>query len=144
MPKRKTKLTDELSERICRYLRLGTYVETAAACVGIHKDTFYDWLKRGGKGVEPYAEFVKAVERAMAESEARDLGIIGKAAETQWQAAAWRLERRFPEKYGRRDATKIDATVDVDVRAKGSLGAKLAKLLGDAGEAAAVKSDDVS
>jgi hypothetical protein len=31
----------------------------------------------------------------------RDLAIIGRAADEHWQAAAWRLERRFPERYAR-------------------------------------------
>jgi hypothetical protein len=128
----KSKLTPELQEKLLNLLRRGNYIETAAACVGIHKDTFYAWMKRGSRGDKRFAAFVEAVHRAMAESEAMDLAIIQRASANQWQAAAWRLERRFPEKYGRRDATKIDAKVDVDVAAKGALGSKLAKLFGDA------------
>ncbi len=38
------------------------------------------------------------------------MALIGKAAgEGNWQAAAWRLERRFPERWGRKD--RVDATV---------------------------------
>jgi transposase len=129
--RRKTKLTPELEEKLLKFLRAGNYVETACRCVGLHKDTFYEWMKRGTKGEKPFAALVEAVDRAMAESEARDLHTIGVASQTQWTAAAWRLERRFPEKFGRRDSTKIDGKVDLSVGAKGALGSKLAKLFGE-------------
>ncbi len=38
----------------------------------------------------------------MAEAEIRDVALIGKHAEYSWQAAAWRLERKFPAKWGRK------------------------------------------
>ena len=72
----------------------------------------------------------QAVNRAVAESESRDLATILKAAQSQWQAAAWRLERRFPEKYGRNDRLKVDAKIEHD---GASLLTKLARLIdGDA------------
>ena len=127
----KTKLTPELQEKILLHLRVGAYVETAAACAGIHKDTFYEWMKKGARGQQPYVAFAQAVNKAVAESESRDLATILKAAQSQWQAAAWRLERRFPEKYGRNDRLKVDAKIEHD---GASLLTKLARLIdGDAG-----------
>ena len=127
MPRKpKSKLTPELQEKILLHLRVGAYVETAAACAGIHKDTFYEWMKKGARGIAPYAAFAEAVNRAVAESESRDLATILKAAQSQWQAAAWRLERRFPEKYGRNDRVKVEAKVEHD---GASLIAKLAHLI---------------
>jgi transposase len=129
---RKSALTDELQEKILRYLKLGAYVETAAAAAGISRDCFYKWMRRGAKGEKPYKAFADAVEQALAESEVRDLGIILGAAQTQWQAAAWRLERRFPDKYGRHDRTTVDAKVkgkvDVEVTDERLFG-KLASLI---------------
>jgi hypothetical protein len=104
----KTKLTPTLQEKICNLLRHGNYVETAARCAGIHRDTFYTWMKKGEEGVEPYAAFNEAVHEALALGEALDLAKIEKAATTNWTAAAWRLERRFPERWGRRDRVKVD------------------------------------
>jgi hypothetical protein len=129
MPSRKTKtkLTPELQEKVLLHLRIGSYVETAAACAGIHKDTFYEWMKKGARGIKPYNAFAEAVNRAVAESESRDLATILKAASTQWQAAAWRLERRFPERYGRFDRMKVEGKVDHDGGV--SLAAKLTALI---------------
>ena len=124
--KAKSKLTPELQDKILLHLRVGAYVETAAACAGIHKDTFYEWMKKGARGLAPYRAFADSVHKAVAESESRDLATILKAAQSQWQAAAWRLERRFPEKYGRNDRMKIDAKIEHD---GASLLTKLARLI---------------
>jgi transposase len=119
---RPTKLTAEVQERICSCIRAGNYIETAAAYAGIHKDTLYDWLKRGAKARSGiYREFSAAVEKALADSEVRDVSIIARAADTEWQAAAWRLERKFPARWGRKtsvehtgkDGGPIDTTVKI-------------------------------
>lgn len=105
---RPTKLTDEVQRAICRGIRMGNYIETAALLAGVSKQTFYTWVKKGHAEREAgrngkYARFLDAVEKAQAEAEALDLAIITKAArEGQWQAAAWRLERKFPDRWGRR------------------------------------------
>lgn len=105
MPKKA--FTPEARQAICDVVRAGNYIETAAAFAGIHKDTLYEWLKRGRGDIleereTDHAQFVHDLEQALAQGEVRDLAIIGKAAEKVWQAAAWRLERRMPDKYGKR------------------------------------------
>src|SRR5689334_15558633 len=106
-PARRTKLTPEIQERIANFLRAGNYIETAVACANLHKDTFYEWCKKGREGIEPFASFVAAVDKAVAESEARDVALISKAATDNWQAAAWRLERKMPLKWGRRERHEL-------------------------------------
>lgn len=104
---RPTKLTPKLQERIVGFVRAGAYVETAAAAAGISKETLYSWLRRGAADEVPFAAFAEAVEEAQALAEMRDLALIGKAAETEWTAAAWRLERKFPDRYGRRTKHEV-------------------------------------
>ena len=102
-PGRPSKLTPDLIEKICAPIAAGNYMETAAAYAGVAKDTLYAWLRKGREQKRGlFREFSDAVERAMAEAEMRDVLLVAKAAETQWQAAAWRLERRTPQKWGRR------------------------------------------
>jgi len=116
---RPTKLTSEVHARIVQAIQAGNYMETAAAYAGISKTTFFEWLRRGARERErlakdqrarpskreaPYAEFAVAVEQALAAAEVRDVALIAKAAEKEWTAAAWRLERKFPAKWGRRIA----------------------------------------
>ncbi len=70
---------------------------------GVSKVTLYGWLKLGAREEEgPHVEFLNAVEKAQAEAEMRDLDRVDAAAEAgAWQAAAWRLERRSPQRWGR-------------------------------------------
>lgn len=101
---------------IAQYLRAGNYIETTAALVGIHRDSVYEWLKRGNAEIERvsksnranirkkeaiFVEFTDTVKKAQAQSEAMLVGLIGQAAQKNWTAAAWRLERKYPDKWGR-------------------------------------------
>lgn len=101
---RPTKLTPEVQDRIILSLRAGNYLETACKANGITKATLYNWLDRASRHKEPlFLAFLDAVEKAQSEAEQRDVALIAQAAQTQWQAAAWRLERKFPDRWGRRE-----------------------------------------
>lgn len=115
---RPEKLTKQLQEEMVKHVRSGNYVETVCAYVGIYKDTFYNWMRRGAKEKErvmknpkarirkdeqKYVEFSDAIKEAEASAEMRDVTLIAKAAEDQWQASAWRLERKFPQRWGRKE-----------------------------------------
>ena len=108
-PKHTTKLElePELAARIITYIRAGSYLETAAAAGGVNKSTLHRWLQRGSEGEEPFAKFCDQVEAALAEAELRDLARIDRAADSNWQAAAWKLERRNPKMWGRREYTQV-------------------------------------
>jgi len=123
---RPTKLTYELIEQIADLVRNGNYIETASAVAGINKNSLYRWLKRGAREEERlaknpklkgkieekiYVDFSNAVKKAMAESEADDLENIKKASREDWKASAWRLERRFPNRWGRKEKVDIDANM---------------------------------
>lgn len=107
---RPTSLTPALQSKVISAIKAGAYVETAAAFAGISKDTFYAWLRKGAKESpgQPYREFSDAVEEAQVFSELNDLRVIDQAAaKGQWQAAAWRLERKFPQRWGRRQEVDL-------------------------------------
>ena len=109
LPGRPTKLTPELQAEMVKLVELGNYMDTAAACCGVTRDTFHAWMKRGvreGKG--PYYEFSDALKRAEGRAEAAALVRIRKAGQTSWQADAWYLERKMPRKWGRWD--RVDMT----------------------------------
>ena len=99
---RPTKLTDEVREKICEAIRKGNYLETAAAYAGIGISTFYDWIRRGDQTRgSKFSDFSEAVKKARAEAEAHAVAVIRDAAHNSWQAAAWWLERSFPDRWGR-------------------------------------------
>lgn len=92
---RPTKYTPDVVKRITDAIKLGATYELAAAYGGITYDTFNDWNKR-----KP--EFSKAIKDAEGEGATKWLAKIEQAAsDGAWQAAAWKLERRYPQQYGR-------------------------------------------
>jgi transposase len=103
------KLTPERQCAICDAIRAGVRPEIAAAYNGAGARTYYRWMALGrAANAEPvYQEFLEAVELALAEWEARDVLLIGEAAKDDWHAAAWRLERRLPKVYGKRERHEI-------------------------------------
>lgn len=77
-----TKLTPELIDKISSYIRLGAYVETAAASAGVHKATFYEWMKKGAQKKSGLCRALNdAVSKAVADGELRDLKRIEDAAQ---------------------------------------------------------------
>lgn len=106
MAGRPTKLTPEIQERIVALLRAGNYVETAAAYCDVGKVSLYAWMKRGHRQPKSiYGAFLNAIEKAQAESEIRDLEQVRKA--EPWESSAWRLERKHPTRWGRRDRLDV-------------------------------------
>lgn len=102
---RRTKLTSERQKKIVDAIRAGNYADIAARYAGIDPATYHTWMKRGRESDTPehkiYREFHNAVKEAQAQAEIRDVALISKAAQENWQAAAWRLERKSPNRWGR-------------------------------------------
>lgn len=83
-------ISSELIEKIYKILLSGAYIETAAVYCGVNKKTLYEWMKKGDKEPDSiYGKFCNAVEKALAESEIRDLTNIDRAAMGQ----DWEYER---------------------------------------------------
>lgn len=123
---RKMKLNSELIEKIYRLLREGHYDKTVCAALGIATDTYYRWLndgeammenlelpnrKRFGNPSEEYLELCSelyvTVKRAAAEAEMEALKRIRQASREHWQAAAWYLERKFKDRWGRNTTVTV-------------------------------------
>lgn len=101
-PGRPTKLTPDAIAQLEQLVRAGTTIDVAAAAVGVNRATIYRWLAAGEKARKgTYTRDLReAIERARAESESLLVARIGSAAaKGSWQAAAWLLERRFPERW---------------------------------------------
>ena len=96
------KLTADTQKRITDAIRVGATYELAAQYGGIAYNTFNEWMKAGaGANSGKHREFYEAVKSAEGEAAIKWLAVIDKAALDQWQAAAWKLERRYPREYGR-------------------------------------------
>jgi transposase len=110
---RPTKLTPELLDRITLAIRAGNYAKTACEMVGIGETTFYRWMEEGEKdtGKKEFREFRESIKRAEAEAEVRSVALIRQAADGgTWQAAAWYLERKHGDRWGRNDKIRQEVT----------------------------------
>ena len=100
----------------------GNYRETAIRQAGISKQTFYNWLKRADAGHEPELAFVDALEKAEAEAEAGLVANVRAASKLPqfWAAGMTLLERKSPEKWGRRQDDSQAPKVIVQIGIKDS------------------------
>ena len=119
MAGRKTKLTPEVQELIVDGINAGLTFGLTCARAGVNPATFYRWLEKGEaakSGV--FCEFCDTVSRARADSAMRLVSQITLQAPTDWRAAAFLLERRFPDDYGKRSELtgKDGGPVKVDAK----------------------------
>ena len=87
----------QTTKDICKYLSAGNNIQDSCALAGIHKDTFYEWLKDPSK-----TDFSDSIKKAELQCKARNIAIIQNAGPKTWQAAAWWLERRYKDEFSLR------------------------------------------
>jgi hypothetical protein len=136
---------------IVQAVRNGNYRTTAAGLAGISYDTLKRWIYDGRNHPEQYPHYEKLVEDiefAEAEVEAELVGVVRQHALSEtpgsWTAAMTFLERRHPDRFGRRDTTVVEggkepikslqATVLVDESAR-EAGRALLRAVAGPGEA---------
>lgn len=110
MAGRKTKLTQDLIQEAEKLLRAGNYASTVCSYLGIHESTWYRWMEEGKEaksGIKK--EFCEAIKRAETTAEIRNVNLIQKAAEEDWRAAMTYLERKFPDRWGRKE--RVEAKI---------------------------------
>ena len=139
---RPTKLTPTLTKTICSYIADGSYIFTACAAVGIDERTYQRYIKQGEADLKAqkdtdFAVFVASIKKAEAKAGTHHVEIIHNSAEggqliketvttrkngdeitervysaPNWQAAAWLLERKYPDDWGRRERHELTGTDD--------------------------------
>ncbi len=90
---RPTKLTPAVRAGLMESLRAGMTYAEACAELGISRETLRLWRKGN-------PALCTSIGQAEAEAADTHITIINKAAEKNWRAAAWWLERRRPETWG--------------------------------------------
>jgi len=100
---RPTKLTPETHKKIVQAIQLGATYELAASYGGVTYESFNNWMKAGADAKSGiFFTFFQDIKEAQGKAVVGWLAKIEQAAnDGHWQAAAWKLERRHPEDYGR-------------------------------------------
>lgn len=111
---RPTKFTPDTTQKIIAAIQVGATYELAAQYGGVSYNTFNEWMKKGEAAQSgAFLEFYEAIKAAEGRAAVGWLAKIEAAAsDGNWQAAAWKLERRYPEKYGRQVQTQ-HMTIDM-------------------------------
>jgi hypothetical protein len=139
---RQPKLTPTVHTAITQAVTVGVPLVEAAVLAGIDKATVLEWMARGeGRHQRPsrpiYADFADAITRARAIDESRRIARLEQAGRggamvqektvtfpdgrhvtertytpPDWRADAFVLERRYPERWGRR----VQADLSLEIR----------------------------
>ncbi len=86
--------TPETIGKVLALLRNAVPINGACAIAGVHKGTWYGWLKTDPGLKQAHDDAIEASEATL---------VLELRKETAWQAKAWLLERRFPERWRKRD-----------------------------------------
>jgi hypothetical protein len=109
------KFGEDVIGRLEQALTLGATYEMACRYAGITYQTYRNWILKGEQAKS--GDFCDFVERMAAAEGRAVIGWLAKieraANEGVWQAAAWKLERRYPEAYGRQRVELTGADGDV-------------------------------
>lgn len=106
-------LDDSIKKRLIAAISVGCTYDLACKSSGLAKSTFYSWhdlYKKISHLSEDkakkhqdwlYWDLFKDIEEAEGKAAEKWLTCIEMASEVQWQAAAWKLERRYKDEYGK-------------------------------------------
>jgi hypothetical protein len=116
---RPTKLTAKVQRQIVESIRSGSYAETAARSAGVSRRTYQRWLERGESDAaadRPFRAFRAQVRKAEADAELRAVNVIRDAMPNDWRAAMTYLERRYPERWRRREHVDVASDDAAEIR----------------------------
>lgn len=116
-PGRPSKFTPEVREKVLTALRMGHYRAVAATYAGISHETLRRWVKEAeNPTADPeFRAFRNEIQIAESQAEVIDLGFIRQAArDGEWRAAAWRLERAHPDRWGKKDQSEVHVTGEIN------------------------------
>ena len=107
------KFSPDLAMKVIKFVSAGCFIETAAGAAGLSKNTLYEWMKLGENRKDPRSTeelraWKKLLDEAAATAEARAVsGIQEAGAGGAWQAYAWFLERKYPDRWRARTSNEV-------------------------------------
>lgn len=118
------KLSKELIDSLVELIAKGNYAKDACGYMGVSEELFYYWKKNGKNLYKKYEKeeikkeelteyqslllyFFQCLKKAEKAAIIEAVAVIKTAAKDQWQAAAWYLERRAYQDWGRKDKIEI-------------------------------------
>jgi transposase len=110
----KPKCTNDAIEAAIKLKKGGANDKDIAAALGVTAETFCRW--KNDPKTDKQQQLSQGLKKAEADYKNALVGIILRdASQRDWKAAAWLLERKYPEEYARTD--RIQATVEQETKA---------------------------
>ena len=106
---RKIKLEDDIQQRLILAIERGLTIADACEYSGISEKTYYNWLNKDTTQIKndeerkKFVQFLQDIKKAQSECQMYCLDFIMK--DKSWQSKAWVLERRFPDRWAKKDMT---------------------------------------
>ena len=97
----KEKLTEEGIREAVKLVQSGLNDADVADYLGVAPETFSRW--KNHPKTELQYQLCQALKAAEVKRKAALLARVQRASENSWQAAAWLLERRYPQEYAKPD-----------------------------------------
>ena len=107
---RKDKRNDEqFVANLCQALKSGNTKKNACLLAGCSETQLYKWLRDSDAEIPGTLanQFAESIKKSQAEAQNRNIVLIQKAAQTNWTAAAWYLERSDPNNWGKREKHEV-------------------------------------
>lgn len=106
--------TPKTIEKLLEGISKGAPYTIACDYAGISYELFRQWRKKGEEGEPRFLDFFVALKEAEGATALRWLKVIDDAMENgQWQAAAWKLERRYFKYFSAQNAV-IQLSEDIN------------------------------
>ena len=92
-------------------IRQGNHMSVVARSVGLKPETVYDWISQGEQQTGGTFDMLYLrTKQAEAEAESVVVSTLLDQASVSWQAGIAYLERRFPERWSKRERTQLEIT----------------------------------
>ena len=103
------RLDEKFVANLCQALKSGNTKKNACLLAGCSETQLYKWLRDPNCELEDTLahQFASSIKKSMAEAQNRNVVLIQKAAQTNWQASAWYLERSDPTNWGKRERHEV-------------------------------------
>lgn len=117
-------LTPVIHQTIVDMVSQGNFLNVAVRAAGISSDIFRGWMNKASivnqermnkqevAVAMPYILLMNDISAAVAQAEIDRVGIIDTASKNgHWTGAAWWLERRFPDRWGKRQLVQHEGEI---------------------------------
>jgi hypothetical protein len=101
---RPSRINDRLIKEFCSLLERGATIRTAIQKTGIGYESYYRWERnvRQDRGTPLECRFIDAVNLVLGLEKLRRERALLEYMDQSWRCAAWWLERRYSDEYGKR------------------------------------------